>query len=159
MEKIQKLLLILSIFLLYLSPFFTHAQTENDTLEIHNNSFLEAGIVGGMPAYVNILCGYWIDPFGIRLSGMYLAYNSNGVQFNIGLKISEKAARRHCLGAAIGKSQDRGCDYYYLGPVYDFYYKDFFVEAGVCKIIHVIRGDFSSTPYWVILQVGYVHRF
>lgn len=144
---------------LLLFPFFIYSQTENDALEIHNNSFLEVGIVGGMPAYVNILCGYWIDPFGIRLSGMFLAYNSNGAQFNIGLKISEKTKNRHCLGAAVGKSQDRGCDYYYLGPVYDFYYKDFFVEAGVCKIIHVIRGDFSSTPYWVILQIGYVHRF
>ncbi len=158
MKKPQKLLLILSIFLLCLSPVITHAQTGNDTLEIHN-SFLEAGIVGGTPTFINVLGGYWFGLVGFRLSGMYLAYNSNGIQFNIGLKISEKTARRHCLGAAIGKSQDRGCDYYYLGPVYDFYYKDFFVEAGVCKIIHVIRGDFSSTPYWVILQVGYVHRF
>ncbi|MCK4500279.1 hypothetical protein KAU11_07265, partial [Candidatus Babeliales bacterium] len=108
MKKLHKLLIICSILFLFLFPFCINAQTENDTLEINNNSFIEAGIVGGMPAYVNILFGYWLDPFGIRLSGMYLAYNSNGVQLNIGLKISEKTKSRHCLGAAVGKSQDRG---------------------------------------------------
>ena len=60
---------------------------------------------------------------------------------------------------AIGKSQNRGCEYFYTGPMYDLTYNKLFVEIGVGKVFNVIRGDFSDLPYWVIIQVGYVHRF
>lgn len=90
---------------------------------------------------------------------MYLSKYTNGIQFNLGYKLSDNAKTRHNFGIAIGRSQDPGCDYSYLGPVYDLSYRWFFLEIGVGKVIQVRRGDFSSLPYWVILQIGYIHRF
>jgi len=113
------------------------AQDESEPKEFKKKSYFEVGIIAGTPAFINALNGFYIDPVGLRLSGMYLNKNTNGVQLNLEYKLSENIKTRHNLGIAIGKSQDSGCDYYYLGPVYDFYYKSFFLETGVSKIIHV----------------------
>ena len=117
------------------------------------------GLVLGTPAFFNALAGYWFEPVGIRLSGMYLASNSNGLQLNAVYRFAENKKKSHNVGLAFGKSQDQGSDYYYLGPTYDFYKNKFFLEAGVCKIMHVNRGDFSSLPFWIIFQIGYVYNF
>jgi hypothetical protein len=134
-------------------------QQSNDTVSIKKRSHFEIGLVAGTPYSISLLGGYWIDPLVFRASGMYYGYNKNGVQLNLGFEVGKKTNCIHCIGAAIGKAQDPGCDYYYLGPVYDLYYKRLYLELGPCKVIHVERGDFSDLPYWIILQVGYVYRF
>ena len=125
----------------------------------NEKTYPELGLVVGMPAFINVLGGYWFEPVGLRLSGMYLNNNTNGLQINLGYKVSEKLEKRHIIGLAFGKSQDQGSDYYYLGPTYDFYKNKFFLEAGISKIMHVNRGDFSSLPFWIIFQIGYVYNF
>jgi hypothetical protein len=113
----------------------------------------------GMPVYFNGALGYWYDPVGVRLSGMYFGKRSNGVQFNLGYELSENDNTSHCLGIAIGKSEDQGCDWSYLGPVYNYYYYWLFLEIGLSKVIEVRRGDFSDTPYFPLFQISYIHRF
>ena len=152
-------------FIIFLSFFFFYKNSlaQEQKKDGHNNikgeSHFEAGIIFGSPAGFNAITGYWFRMVGLHLSGIYSNKYTNGIQFNLGYKLSENAKTRHNFGIAIGKSQDRGCDYSYLGPVYDLNYRRLFLEIGVGKVIKYRRGDFSSLPYWIIFQIGYMHRF
>ena len=135
-------------------------QNKSDTLlNLKNTSYSELALLGGGPTVINFSGSIWFKPVGIRVSGGYFETEMNGIQFNLNYKIKDNVTHRHSIGLAFGKSQDRGCEYSYFGPVYDFTYKKFFIEFGVCKVIHVERGDFSDLPYWIIFQIGYVYRF
>ena len=155
-----KLWILLIGFLLIINQeIFAQQDLKIETNRLQGKSYSELGLLGGMPAYINLTVGYYYKPIGIRLSGGFLNANSNGIQFNLNYKISDNYKIRHNIGLAVGKSQDTGCDYFYAGPVYDLTYKKFFVELGAGKVFEVRRGDFSDLPYWIIVQIGYVHRF
>ena len=141
-----------TLVLLLLYPCTARAENES-------RLYPEAGIVFLTPAFINALAGIWYEPVGIRISGMYSDKERKGIQVNSVVRLGGRNKVRHCAGIAAGLSGDPGCEYYYAGPVYDLYYGNFFLEAGISKILHVIRGDFSDLPFWVILQAGYVHRF
>ena len=158
--KLRKIFLLTQCCVLFLCISTTaQATVEIEIEELKKDSYFEAGIVFGTPAGINALVGYCYNPVGVRLTGMYSNENMNGIHLALVYMVSEGEKSSHHVGIALGRSQDPGCDYYYSGPVYDYYYKHFFLEAGGGKILHVNRGDFSSLPYWIILQIGYVHRF
>ena len=156
MNKLRIFFIILAFSSIYGSA---EKQVENRQKNLKKDSYFEVGIFLGSPAFFNAGFGYWFGPVGLRLSGTYLSKDTNGIQFNLEYKLSDNAKIRHNLGIAVGRAQDPGCDYSYFGPVYDFTYKSFFLEIGAGKVFNVRRGDFSDLPYWIILQIGYVHRF
>ncbi len=117
---------------------------------------LEIGIAALMPATPTLAIGYTSDKWGIRATGMYWGQNSNGYQLATKYILGGKNYHSHWLGIAGGESQDPGCDYFYVGPAYEFRYKRFYAEGGISKVVHVNRGDFSDLPFWIILQIGYV---
>lgn len=123
------------------------------------NSYFEAGAIVGSPSFLNGAVGYWFGPVGLRVSGGYSDRFQNGIQFNLGYKLCDNDRILRNLGIAVGRSQDLGCDYSYWGPVYDLNKKKFFLEIGVGRVFNVKRGDFSSLPYWIIFQIGYMYRF
>jgi hypothetical protein len=149
------------IIIIFFSFFFYSIQScalEHSNEDLKSVWYFEAGGILGSPSIGGIV-GYWFGPVGIRVSGGYQEKRMNGIQFNLGYKLTDNNKTRHAVGVALGRSQDRGCDYSYLGPVYDLNYKWFFLEIGVGKVFNVKRGDFSDLPWWIILQVGYMHRF
>ena len=152
-------ILLIGCLLIINQEVFAQQNSEFETKSLKEKSYVETGLLGGMPACFNLTAAYHYKPIGIRVSGGYLNDNSNGIQFNLNYKISDNYKIRHNIGIAVGRSQDTGCDFCYAGPVYDLTYKRIFVELGVGKVFEVRRGDFSDLPYWVIFQVGYVHRF
>ena len=136
---------------------------QNDSLsyfpsENHPSSYLELGITSGMPTFINATVGYCFHSMNLRLSGGYWGNKLNGAQATFAYVIKDTYRIRHNIGVAVGRSQDMGTDYCYVGPVYDYNYKHFFIEAGFCRVFSVKRGEFDF-PYWIIIQVGYVHRF
>ncbi len=145
--------------ILFLFVFSSLLQADEKKDDYKFSFYPEAGILFGSPAFPNFSAGYWFGPFGLRVSGMYNERHMNGIQFDAAFKLSDSRKFMHSIGAAVGRSQDPGCDYSYAGPAYSFNYKGFFLEAGVSKVFNVQRGDFSDLPYWVIFQVGYMWRF
>ncbi len=127
--------------------------------DLKKKSYFEFSLLGGSPTCFNISGSYWLKQFGVRVSGGYFETDMNGLQLNVNFKLKDNMKHRHNIGIALGKSQDRGCEYSYFGPIYDFTYKKLFVEFGVCKVFNVERGDFSNLPYWIVLQFGYTYRF
>ena len=147
-------------FLLIINPeIYAQQDSEINTNKLQRKSYFELGLLGGMPAYINLTTGYYYKHIGFRISGGYINENSNGFQCNLNYKISDNYKIRHNIGVAIGNSQDTGCNYCYVGPVYDLTYKKIFIELGISKVFDVRSGDFSELPYWVLFQMGYVHRF
>ncbi len=160
---ILNLLLNFFVIITFLTTFtmdgLAQEQVEKRLKILKENSYFEAGVIIGSPSFLNGSIGYWFGPVGLRVSGMYSDKSINGIQFNLGYKLKNKAGTFRSLGIAIGRAQDLGCDYSYLGPVYDWNYKRVFLEIGVGKIFNVKRGDFSSLPYWAIFQIGYMFHF
>ena len=152
-------ILIICFLISFNQVIFAQQKNESNKLDLKKESYFELAALEGTPTLINLSGAYWFKPVGLRLSGGYFDYNVNGMQFNLNYKLTDNLKTRHTIGMAIGKSQDQGCEYFYFGPVYDYTYKHLFVEVGVSKVFNVIRGDFSDLPYWVIIQVGYVHRF
>ena len=166
MKIIRIILNLLCVFFVILTFLFTFSinglaqeQVEKSLKISKKNSYFEAGVVIGSPSFFNGTIGYWFGPVGLRVSGMYSDESMNGIQFNLGYKLKDNAGTLRNLGIAVGRAQDPGCDYSYLGPVYDLNKKRFFLEIGVGKVFNVKRGDFSSLPYWAIFQIGYMYRF
>ena len=89
---------------------------------------------------------------------MYTDSDTNGLQFNIRYQFYDKKNMDHKVCIACGRSQDPGCDYSFLGPVYDLRYKWFFSEIGIGKRTKVRRSIFRNSPYFLIIQIGYSHR-
>ncbi len=117
---------------------------------------LEIGIAALMPAAPSLAIAYTSDKWGIRATGMYWGRNTSGYQLTTKYAFGGKNDHSHWLGVVGGESQDPGCDYFYVGPAYEFRYKRFYAEGGISKVVHVNRGDFSDLPFWIILQIGYV---
>lgn len=159
MNKLRIFFVVLAFSSTFSISSLAQEQVEKGPKSLKGNLYFEVGAIVGSPAYFNGAIGYWFGPVGSRLSGAYLGRFLNGIQFNLGYKLWDSANTLHNLGIAAGRSQDAGCDYSYLGPVYDLNYKRFFLEIGGGKVFNVRRGDFSSLPYWVILQIGYMYRF
>ena len=127
--------------------------------DLRNTRYPELGIlIKGSPGF-GAMAGYWFGPFGFQLSGSYFGRRMNGVQFDAAIRVVDTTFRRHALGGAVGRSQDPGCDYSYIGPAYAYTRKHFFLEIGAGKTFNVKRGDFSDLPWWIIFQIGYVYRF
>ena len=87
---------------------------ENAQNDIKGISYFEVGAILGSPAYFNGVIGYWFGPVGAHLSGMYSGNDINGIQFNLGYKLSDNENTRRNLGIAVGRSQDAGCAYSYF---------------------------------------------
>jgi len=108
-------------------------------------SYFEMGINCGLPSIFNCAVGYWIGSIGFRLTGMYFDSTRNGIQLNIGYKLSDNTKRRHTLALIAGMSHIDVGDRF-VGAVYDLNYKWFFGEIGL------------GYPY-ATWQLGYMHRF
>lgn len=119
---------------------------------------MEIGAVFGAPAFLNAAAGYRFDPWVIRISGMYFEEKMNGVQLNVMRKYEDDSKVTRSLGIAVASSQDRGCDWSYLGPVYDYTNGAFFLELGIVTPIAVRRGDFSNITIFPIFQIGYIYQ-
>ncbi len=137
--------------------------TETGPRNLKGTSYFEIGANLGFPALLNGAVGYWLGPVGLRLSGMYWGDDTqegrNGIQCDIGYKLSDNANTRHSLAVAGGISREPCCDWSYLGAVYSLDYKWFFLEIGLGKIVEIRRevGPLGSSH--AIVQVGYMHRF
>ncbi len=88
-----RILKILIVLIGLVSTRHIHAQEEVDLRE---DSYQEIGINIGTPAALNLAFGHWFNSVGVRVSGMYFG-QTNGVQLNLGLKLSDNARRRHAL--------------------------------------------------------------
>ena len=147
-------ILILSIFLLGLvSTRHIYAQ---ELADLREDSYQEIGINIGTPAALNLAFGHWFNSVGVRVSGMYFG-QTNGVQLNLGLKLSDNARRRHALFIIGGISNidlnNRVREWTFLGLVYNLNFRGFFLEPGLT----FGEGDYSNPQ--VALQIGYMHRF
>ena len=120
---------------------------------------MEIGANFGAPAFFNAAAGYWFDPWGIRISGMYFEEKMNGAQLNVTYKYEDDGKVTRSFGVAVASSQDRGCDWSYLGPVYDYTNGAYFLEVGIVTPIAVRRGDFSKITIFPIFQIGYIYQF
>jgi len=118
---------------------------------------IEIGANFGAPAFFNAALGYWPNKFGLRLSGMYFDQSNNGCQFNLIYKYFDDGKVNRSWGIALASSQDVGCDWSYLGPVYNYTNEHFFLELGIAKPIAVRRGDFSKIFIFPIFQIGYMY--
>ncbi len=159
MRRVKRLLLvsIIASFVFYTNSHI-YGQVEQDLIDFKKKSYFEAGVTFGTPAFLNAVAGYSTGPIVFHISGMYLGDSTNGFQINAAYKLKDNSKIRHTIGLAFAKSQDVGTNYYILGPAYELNYKKFYLETGLGRVVHVMRGEFD-TPYWIFFQIGYVYRF
>lgn len=124
-------------------------------------SYFESGINLGTPSGINGAFGYWNGPIGYRITGMYYGSDLNGIQLNIGFKLSDNTKQMHNLALIAGTLQFKdengnteGIMYWkYIGLVYNLNFQGFFLETGLT----IGNGSFSSPQ--LVFQIGYMHRF
>ena len=116
------------------------------------------GVNLGMPSFVNLSLGCTYGNIDCRISGMYSDEKNNGLKLNLGYKVADIDNTRHIFGIAAGRSQDSFCDWSFMGPVYIFNDRAFYLELGVAKVLEVRKGDFSNLPYFPIIQAGYNYQ-
>jgi hypothetical protein len=121
--------------------------------DLKEASYAEIGANIGIPSVLNIAYGHWFGPVGLRMSGLYLGRDAQGVQFNLGFKLSDNPKRSHSLAAVAGTSVMDGSEWDYAGIVYNLNIRGFFLEAGLTAG----SGDYASPQ--ATLQLGYMHRF
>ena len=145
-----RILKILIVLIGLVSTRHIHAQEE---IDLRQESYPEIGINIGTPAVLNFAFGYWFNSIGVRVSGLYWEQGANGVQLNVGLKLSDNVRRRHALFIIGGTSNIDNTEWTFLGLVYNLNWRGFFLEPGLT----FGAGDFSNPQ--VALQIGYMHRF
>lgn len=148
-----RILKILIVLIGLVSTRHIHAQEE---IDLRQESYQEIGINFGTPAVLNLAFGHWFNSVGVRVSGMYFG-TTNGVQLNVGLKLSDNVRTRHALFIIGGISNidldNRVREWTFLGLVYNLNFRGFFLEPGLT----FGEGDYSNPQ--VALQIGYMHRF
>ena len=121
-------------------------------IDLKEDSYQEIGINIGTPAALNAAFGYWFNSVGLRVSGMYYGQETNGVQLNLGLRLSDNFKRRHALFIIRGASKIDNDEWTFLGLVYNLNFKGFFLETGLT----FGEGDYSKPQ--IALQIGYMRR-
>jgi hypothetical protein len=153
MKHFRLLPVTLLIFLLS-----SHLYSQDVNAKRDSSRFIEYGITGGTPSTVNIDFGGWIDCFGLRVSGMYFGTAVNGVQLNYGYRFWYNSERYHSLSLVtayhhngiIAEAIDYGL---YVGLVYNYRYKNFFLETG--PVLGRKNGKNLSHGVWAF-QIGWI---
>lgn len=120
-------------------------------MSVRDSVYTEFGLVAGTPSGLNLLLGQWFDRWGLRASGMIYGANMRGIQLYAGFEFWRHRNHRYCIGLVGGTWHDTHNNWRFVGPAYDLYIGDFFVEFGVSW------GKGSYMANQVIWQVGYSH--
>lgn len=121
--------------------------------DLMKESYTELGVNLGTPAGLNLALGNWFGRFGVRASGMVYGRKLNGIQGNLGFKLSDNINRSDVLAAIFGSLNIEKDNWSYFGLVYELNLSGFFFHAGLTAG----SGSFS-TPQLAV-QLGYMHRF
>lgn len=125
-------------------------------------SFPVLGVALGTPAGINAIVGYYVDGWGVRMSGMYLS-RVNGVEFELLRNIDHKGNFSHNFHIGAGMmyvfipgdlfTLDETYRWRYFSFGYDFNWNSFHLSSG----LSIGSGDFRSPQ--LTLQLGYVKEF
>lgn len=124
---------------------------------------LELGLSLGYPAAVNFISGYYINYFGVRVSGSYI-YLATGVELELKYKPFQDLAYNHFIKLVIGYSEIKKDKFAsqgklstflwkYLGLSYEVRYKGFFIDFG----LSYGTGDYKIPN--LIYKFGYSYFF
>lgn len=142
-----------------------YAQKEDGPREALK-SYPILGLTYGTPSVVNLVAGYYLDDFGLKLSGAYWA-GVQGIQADLSWKVVESQSflanlsliggAAHTAGASNGRSlwssgDWNGNDWTYYGLGFDINYGGFAFE------VMGVTGSFPN-PVALPFQIGYVERF
>ena len=126
--------------------------------DLIHESYTDAGINLGTPAGLNIAAARWFGVAGFGISGMYFRPTLNGIQADLGFRLSDNTDSRHVV-ALIGGTSTAGTSasgakiWNYAGVAYQWVTGGFLLEVGISGG----SGSFSSPQ--LLLQLGYVYRF
>ena len=130
------------------------------------NEYPVLGITFGTPSVVNLVAGYYLADFGLKLTGAYWA-GIRGVQADLSYKIVDHPSFMADLSLVGGAVQTSGAtngfslwssgawvgtSWTYHGLGFDINYGGFVFETDV------VTGPFPN-PIAVPIQVGFVQRF
>jgi hypothetical protein len=158
------------------------AAIEVDTIgprDLRKDQYPELGLTLGTPGGANLVAGYWFGDVGVRLMGMTFA-SYNGIQMNIGVKLSDNTNRSHALALVFGTSMFKETTYSFLAPdavikrywtygglAYSLNWHGFYLEGGLTVGNGLFPFHFEwngklperSTNPQAVFQIGYVYRF
>lgn len=120
--------------------------------DLRDRPYWELGVNLGTPAGFNLAIGKWLGRFGLRVSGGTLGKPVNGIQINLGYKLSDNTDRSHSLAFMGGNSQAEARHWTYAGVAYNLNWGGFFLEVGLTG------GSGSYTNPQAAIQIGYMYR-
>lgn len=124
------------------------------------------GVTYGTPTVLNLVAGYYLSSFGLKLTGAYWG-GVKGIQADLSIKLVDDdkfLANFSLVGGAIGTTSANngyslwssgywgGTDWTYGGIGFDINYGGFVFE------LDGVTGDFPN-PVALPVQIGYVERF
>jgi hypothetical protein len=129
-----------------------------------SDSYFEAGLELNLFTYANLTLGYWFGHIGARITGGYIADDSNDVRFDLGYKFFDNGRWRHATHLVVGRTEgsDPGADYNYayVGLAYELNYRGFYVELGLGKDFVDRIGNLDKDPVVPVgTLLGYLYQF
>ena len=142
------------------------AAAEEVPRDLRHASYPELGLLLSTPL-VNPAVGYWFGPYGVRVSGMYLAEDLYKFHLNLGYKRLDNARKQRSLNIVLNRVEDSdpGADYDFtsIGVAYGwnsiFGVRGLFAQLGLAKAIHDNLGNVIDELFLPCVQIGYIHRF
>ena len=129
-----------------------------------SDSYFEAGLEFNPFTYANLTLGYWFGHIGARISGGYIADDSNDLKIDLGYKIIDNGRWRHSAHLVLGQTEgsDPGADYNYsyAGVAYELNYRGLYVELGLGKDFIDRIGNLDGDPVIPVgTLLGYLYQF
>ncbi len=130
------------------------------------NEYPVLGVTYGTPSVVNLVAGYYLADFGLKLTGAYWA-GIRGVQADLSYKIVDHPSFMADLSLVGGAMQTSGAtngfslwssgawggsNWTYYGLGFDINYGGFVFETDM------VKGPFPN-PIAIPIQIGFVQRF
>lgn len=141
-------------------------QREDKKVQESLQDYPVLGITYGTPTEINLVAGYYLSDFGLKLSGAYWG-GENGIQANLSLKLVDNPsflANFSIVGGIVGTTRAGngyslwssgawgGTDWNYGGIGFDINYGGFAFE------LDAVSGSFPN-PVALPFQIGFVERF
>jgi hypothetical protein len=139
---------------------------QREDVKKDRNEYPVLGITYGTPSVVNLVAGYYLADFGLKLTGAYWA-GIRGVQADLSYKIVDHPSFMADLSLVGGAMQTSGAtngfslwssgawggtNWTYHGVGFDINYGGFVFETDV------VTGPFPN-PIAIPIQIGFVQRF
>jgi hypothetical protein len=141
-------------------------QREDNKVKESRREYPVLGVTYGTPTVLNLVAGYYLDDFGLKLSGAYWG-GINGVQANLSVKLVDNQnflADFSLVGGVVGTNRASngfslwssgawdGTNWNYGGLGLDINYSGFVFE------VDAVTGNFPN-PVSLPFQMGFVQRF